>query len=120
MSEPFQTAYPAEYGGTILSTQERSRVLRNTYWLLALSLVPTVLGAWLGVATGITRGLTGGLGLFVFLGGAFGFMYAIENTKNSAAGVPVFTTSPGSMNRSAATGVSLSSAKRPRPLMATM
>ena len=25
----------------------------------------------------------------MFLGGAFGFMYAIEKTKNSAAGVPV-------------------------------
>ena len=48
-----------------------------------------MLGAWLGVATGITRGLTGGLGLIVFLGGAFGFMFAIEKTKNSAAGVPV-------------------------------
>jgi FtsH-binding integral membrane protein len=34
--------------------EERNRVLRNTYWLLALSLMPTVLGAWLGVATGIT------------------------------------------------------------------
>jgi modulator of FtsH protease len=88
MSDPFQTAYPAGYG-TTLSTQERSKVLRNTYWLLALSLVPTVLGAWLGVATGITRGLTGGLGLIVFLGGAFGFMFAIEKTKNSAAGVGV-------------------------------
>jgi modulator of FtsH protease len=51
--------------------------------------VPTVLGAWLGVATGITRSLHGGLGLIVFLGVAFGFMYAIEKTKNSAAGVPV-------------------------------
>ena len=40
---------------------ERNRVLRNTYWLLALSLVPTVLGAWLGVATGITASLGGGL-----------------------------------------------------------
>ena len=30
-----------------------------------------------------------GLGLIVFLGGAFGFMYAIEKTKRSAAGVPV-------------------------------
>ena len=67
----------------------RNRVLRNTYWLLALSLVPTVLGAWLGVATGMTASLGGGLGLIVFLGGAFGFMYAIEKTKNSAAGVPV-------------------------------
>ena len=71
------------------SSAERNRVLRNTYWLLAMSLIPTVLGAWVGVATGITRSLTGGVGLIVFLGGAFGFMYAIEKTKNSATGVPV-------------------------------
>ncbi len=71
------------------SVEQRNKVLRNTYWLLAMSLVPTVAGAWLGVATGITAALTGGLGLVVFLGGAFGFIYAIEKTKNSAAGVPV-------------------------------
>jgi len=69
--------------------QERNKVLRNTYWLLAMSLIPTVLGAWLGVASGITQSLSGGLGLVVFLGGAFGFIFAIEKTKNSAAGVPV-------------------------------
>ena len=68
---------------------QRNKVLRNTYWLLALSLLPTVLGAWLGVSTGITRSLSGGVGLIVFLAGAFGFMFAIEKTKNSAAGVPV-------------------------------
>jgi modulator of FtsH protease len=71
------------------SLEQRNRVLRNTYWLLALSLLPTVLGAWIGVATGITQALTGGVGLVVFLGGAFAFMYAIEKTKDSAAGVPV-------------------------------
>jgi modulator of FtsH protease len=71
------------------SALQRNKVLRNTYWLLALSLLPTVLGAWVGVATGITQALTGGLGMIVFLGGAFGFMFAIEKTKNSAAGVPV-------------------------------
>ncbi|WP_296442866.1 Bax inhibitor-1/YccA family protein [Rhodoferax sp. UBA5149] len=75
--------------GYVASAEQRNKVLRNTYWLLALSLVPTVLGAWLGVATGITRYLGGGLGMIVFLGGAFGFMYAIEKTKNSASGVPV-------------------------------
>ena len=75
--------------GQPLAQAERQRVLRNTYWLLALSMLPTVLGAWIGVSTGITRSLTGGLGLMVFLGGAFGFMFAIEKTKNSAAGVPV-------------------------------
>ena len=69
--------------------EQRNRVLRNTYWLLALSLLPTALGAWVGVATGITQALSGGLGLIVFMAGAFGFMYAIEKTKNSAAGVPV-------------------------------
>ncbi len=75
--------------GYALPTEQRNKVLRNTYWLLALSLLPTVLGAWIGVATGLTRGLTGGLGLIVFLVGAFGFMFAIEKTKNSAAGIPV-------------------------------
>lgn len=75
--------------GYVSTPAERNKVLRNTYWLLAVSLVPTILGAWLGVATGITRSLGGGLGLVVFLGGAFGFMYAIEKTKNSAAGIPV-------------------------------
>ena len=75
---------------TAVSTPaERNQVLRNTYWLLALSMVPTVLGAWLGVATGLTRALSPGIGAMVFLGGAFGFMYAIEKTKNSAAGVAV-------------------------------
>nr|WP_319566516.1 Bax inhibitor-1/YccA family protein [uncultured Rhodoferax sp.] len=87
MTQRIQSIEPRYgYGSEV---QERNKVLRNTYWLLAMSLVPTVLGAWLGVATGITQSLTGGLGMIVFLGGAFGFMYAIEKTKNSATGVPV-------------------------------
>lgn len=68
---------------------QRNRVLRNTYWLLALSMLPTVLGAWVGVATGITAAMGPGLGLVVFLVGAFGFMFAIEKTKHSATGVAV-------------------------------
>ncbi|QDL54173.1 Bax inhibitor-1/YccA family protein [Rhodoferax aquaticus] len=72
-----------------LSEQERNKVLRNTYWLLALSLVPTVLGAWIGVATGMGKVFSGGLGMVLSLAGLFGFIYAIEKTKNSAAGVPV-------------------------------
>ena len=79
---PFQT-FPTT------TPAERNRVLRNTYWLLALSMVPTVLGAWIGVSSGFSRALTPGIGLIVFLVGAFGFMYAIEKTKNSAAGVPM-------------------------------
>ena len=89
MNDRVQTIDQGAGYGPIASQGERNRVLRNTYWLLALSLLPTVLGAWLGVATGITKPLSGGVGLIVFLGGAFGFIYAINKTKNSAAGVPV-------------------------------
>ena len=79
------------YGSTHVAPDaaQRNQVLRNTYWLLALSMVPTVLGAWLGIATGITRAMSPGVGLIVFMAGAFGFMFAIEKTKDSAAGVPV-------------------------------
>lgn len=75
--------------GYLASSEQRNRVLRNTYWLLALSLVPTVLGAWAGVALGITQAMHGVLGMVLFLAVAFGFIYAIQKTKNSAAGVPI-------------------------------
>ena len=80
------TDYSAGYG---LAAQERNKVLRNTYWLLALSMVPTVLGAWMGVEFGLGQIFSGGLGLVLSLAGIFGFIYAIEKTKNSAMGVPV-------------------------------
>jgi modulator of FtsH protease len=66
-----------------------ARVLRNTYALLALSMVPTVLGAWLGLATGIGRAMTGGVSMIVFMVGAFGLIWAIEKNRNSAAAVPL-------------------------------
>ena len=86
-----QTLQPvgSGYVGEVGSVDQRNRVLRNTYWLLALSMVPTVLGAWIGVSTGITRTMGNGMSAIVFLGGAFAFMFAIEKTKNSASGVPV-------------------------------
>jgi modulator of FtsH protease len=78
-----------DYQYVTTTPAERNRVLRNTYWLLALSMVPTVLGAWLGVVTGLSRAMSGGVGLVVFLVGAFGFIYAIQKTKDTSKGVPV-------------------------------
>ena len=66
----------------------RNRVLRNTYWLLALSMVPTVIGAYFGVQLALPI-FSGGIGILLFLAIAFGFIFAIERTKNSAAGVPI-------------------------------
>lgn len=68
--------------------QVRHQVLRNTYWLLALSMIPTVLGAFIGVQMHLPM-LTGGMGFIIFIAIAFGFMYAIEKTKNSGLGVAV-------------------------------
>ncbi|MDQ2820109.1 MAG: Bax inhibitor-1 family protein [Pseudomonadota bacterium] len=76
------------YGNAGVAPAVRHRVLRNTYWLLALSMIPTVFGAFIGVQTGLT--LPGGmLGMLLFLGIAAGFIYAIEKTKQSATGVAV-------------------------------
>ena len=88
MNQTLQTNQSWDADGTV-SVVQRNRVLRNTYWLLALSMVPTVLGAWIGVSTGLANALSPGISLVVFLAGAFGFMFAIEKTKNSAAGVPM-------------------------------
>lgn len=71
------------------SAAQRNKVLRNTYWLLSLSLIPTVLGAWAGVELNVAPLFSGILGFVLFIAVAFGFVFAIEKTKNSAVGVPV-------------------------------
>lgn len=68
----------------------RNRVLRNTYWLLAISMLPTVLGAWIGVQFNFSFFAGNSIfGFVAFLAIAFGFFYAIEKTKNSGLGVAV-------------------------------
>ena len=66
----------------------QNRVLRNTYMLLALSLLPTIAGAWLGVQMKFSF-FAGNpaIGFIAFLAIAFGFFYGIEKTKNSGWGV---------------------------------
>jgi modulator of FtsH protease len=82
--QPFQIAQQTT---TDYSVQQ-NRVLRNTYMLLALSMVPTVLGALLGIQMQFSF-MAGSpfIGILLFLGIAFGFMWGIERTKNSAMGV---------------------------------
>jgi len=83
--------HPYSFGrtGAVSTVETRNRVLRNTYWLLALSMIPTVLGAWVGLATGFSlfAATRPAMSLLAFFAIAFGFMFAIEKTKNSSAGV---------------------------------
>ncbi|HQW37970.1 MAG TPA: Bax inhibitor-1 family protein [Usitatibacteraceae bacterium] len=86
--QPTPMMTPASPSQTIASAQ--NRVLRNTYALLALSLVPTVIGAWIGVQTNFSFfSASPAIGFIAFLAIAFGFMFAIEKTKNSGVGVAV-------------------------------
>ena len=83
-----RTVASGSMGSGTLAAGTRNRVLRNTYWLLALSMVPTVLGAWVGVRSGFSF-FAGSpfIGLIAFLAIAFGFFFAIEKFKNSGIGV---------------------------------
>lgn len=67
---------------------QQNRVLRNTYMLLGLSMVPTVLGALLGIQMQFSL-MAGSpfVSFLLFMGIAFGFMWGIEKNKDSGLGV---------------------------------
>lgn len=69
----------------------RNRVLRNTYWLLALSMVPTMLGAWLGLGLGLVQVVAASplSSLVLMVVVAFIFIFAIEMTKESGLGIAI-------------------------------
>jgi modulator of FtsH protease len=74
--------------GTLSATQ--NRVLRNTYMLLGLTMIPTVLGAVVGMSMNFSFFAgSPAIGFIALLAIAFGFFYAIEKTKNSAWGVAI-------------------------------
>lgn len=67
---------------------QQNRVLRNTYLLLALSMVPTAIGALVGVQLNFAF-LAGSpfISFLLFLAVAWGFMWGIGKTKDSGMGV---------------------------------
>lgn len=80
--------YEISQQGSNPLAREQNSVLRNTYMLLALSMVPTVLGAVVGVQLQFSF-LAGSpfIAFMLFLGIAWAFMYGIERNKNSALGI---------------------------------
>lgn len=88
MNDLHQSSLPqdARYASQMAT---RNRVLRNTYWLLALSLIPTVLGAMAGLSSGMNQFMNAspGTSTIIFLVGAFGLMFLVERNKNTSMGV---------------------------------
>ena len=82
------------YGSGALPA-ERLQVLRNTYFLLALTMLPTAAGALLGMSMNFRVG--GFLGFGILMAVSFGAFYLIEKTKDSAMGVAILLAFKGFM-----------------------
>jgi modulator of FtsH protease len=68
---------------------ERQRVLRNTYWLLALSLLPTVAGAWVGMQFNFASLFAAApiMAPLLMFGAMIGMLFVVSALRNSAWGV---------------------------------
>jgi len=82
--QPNQAGYPV---GAREIPLEQNRVLRNTYLLLALTMVPTVAGAFIGISTGGIIMQYPIVSFFVMLGAVIGLQFAIAANRNSGLGV---------------------------------
>ncbi|HEY6896066.1 MAG TPA: Bax inhibitor-1/YccA family protein [Rhodocyclaceae bacterium] len=77
-----ETGFGQEYAA------RQHRVLRNTYALLGLSMIPTVIGAMVGTTVGLPLMVASPMiTMLLFLGVSFGLMFAIEKNRNSSLGV---------------------------------
>jgi modulator of FtsH protease len=80
---------PLNNPASISTPAQRNTVLRQTYTLLAASMIPTILGAFIGVYFGLGQLFRASpfMTLAVFLVGAFGLMYMVQKNSHSSAGV---------------------------------
>ena len=85
--EPVRRDFPYEAPADVVAAGEGRKVLRNTYLLLALTMVPTVIGAWIGMATGAVILEHPIASTLLMLGGVIGLQFGIAANRNSGVGV---------------------------------
>src|SRR3982751_1047676 len=76
--------------GSGVAVPDSHRVLRNTYWLLALSLLPTVVGAFVGMQFNLAGLYRSNpiLAPLLMLAILFGALFGVSALRNSMWGVP--------------------------------
>ncbi len=87
--QPVSTREPMpQAGGAVAESQ--NRVLRNTYWLLALSMLPTMAGAWVGMQLNFIALFAAApvMAPLLMFGVMIGALFAVTALRNSAWGVP--------------------------------
>ena len=73
--------------GDVAIAADSQKVLRNTYLLLALTMVPTVAGAWIGMQTAGIVQSSPFISFFVMLGAVIGLQFGIAAYRNSVVGI---------------------------------
>src|SRR5438034_1248666 len=68
---------------------DQSRVLRNTYWLLALSMLPTIAGAYTGMSINFAALFVSSpiMAPLLMFGAMFGMLFVVSALKDSAWGI---------------------------------
>jgi len=89
-------------GDAAVVVSDQNRVLRNTYWLLALSMLPTIAGAWAGMQFNFIALFKAApiMTPLLMFGVMIGSLFVVTRLRNSAAGIPalfVFTFIAGAM-----------------------
>jgi tetratricopeptide (TPR) repeat protein len=92
--EPVMSGQPTPprnrvFDGTVLPAVAQNNVLRNTYWLLALSMLPTVAGAFFGAQLNLFAQFAAhpiATPLLMF-GAMLGMLFVVTRLRNSAWGI---------------------------------
>lgn len=69
-------------------TVEQNKVLRNTYMMLALTMIPTVIGAFVGMSMNFSfMAASPIMGALLMFGAMMGLMFAVSALRNSVWGI---------------------------------
>ena len=73
----------------VVNQATQNQVLRQTYMLLAITLVPTILGAAIGVNTGFSKLMMASpiVTMAVFLIGSFWMMHMVQKNSTTSTGI---------------------------------
>jgi FtsH-binding integral membrane protein len=80
--------YQNQFSGTGVLASEQNKVLRNTYMMLAMTMIPTVIGAFIGLSINFSfmaqHPIMGSLLMF---GAMMGLLFAVTALRNSVWGI---------------------------------
>ena len=85
-----QLSLPRAGSGAVVADSSPQRVLRNTYWLLALSMLPTIGGAYVGLQLNFVSFFMAApiMAPLLMLAVMIGALFGVTALRNSAWGVP--------------------------------